>query len=626
MTEIHRSPPKELAWTLVPDKSKRKKLREQFLHSERKKPVSRRLFHALIKKHGFRAYPPYIDDIYDQYVKDEALLEAFNNWFFKGLKATKYFQDCLSYVQDNNENNIFLIWGIKRGGKSRVARHIALVGNRIASKHARYHHDPGDPDISNVYFMGKPFVAAPPGFDAALLPVADDYCTINFSQSQKVVPRMNAGNWLIQDEMPDSRGEGSRNILKDIKNLLKIASGKRRLNFVFLNPTIVEMDNVMLYIRIVAADKVRKRTLAILSAYTSSKPAILKTRGIIIFDVDEPIELWERYETASDNVKRSFQEKSGSSLVEANLNLVQDIVNSVTNMTDEQRDIIGETIKIKEAFNAWLDIDPDLMEAANSPRRTSIAALAYNKYKNLLDEEKESKKGTASTGTAIKHDHEVDAKGRFIWDQYECLKKQFVDTNIVSERDLDIYWYGEHEGKRADAIKRILNLKMGRPRITQIKAEVYEKIGHEGNANKLKGAEYELYLEPILKERYPGWKVYHGGKEGELDFLISHSDNKAICVSAKVSDKLDRRIYYTPDECGPEIKMARQLAEEGKTASCLLNVYDVPTLTMHEQAIPFNENELPKNFIFDLPLLESLDDEEPAEPEDPGSEDPVEQE
>jgi len=622
--KIKKKEPK--AWTLVPDKSRRKRMSEQFLQSgERKKPVSRRLFFKLIKKRGFDAYPVYLDDIYDQYRKDDDLIEHFNSWFFKGHTATQYFNDCLKYIQNNKENNIFFIYGIIRGGKSRVARHVTLVGNRVAGVSARYHADPLNIDASRIYLSGKHFVTAPDNFDINMtpIPIADDYCTINFSQTKKAVLRMHAGDWLIQDELPDSRGEGSRNILKDIKNLLKIASGKRKLNFVFLNPTIVNMDNVKLYINIVATDKAKKRTLAILSAYTSTKPAVLKNRGVIVFNVDEPDKLTSDYESASDNVKKTFQDSAGSSLVEANLQLISDIVDSVWNMTPEQKEIVGDVIKIKEAFNAWLDLDPELAEAANSPRRQSIMALAYNKYKNLLSEQEGKGKSSTTTSAKVVYDHKVDDKGRFIWDQYDCLKKLFVDTKIVTERDLDIYWYFNHEGMKADPIKKRMNLKIQRSRISQIQGDVYELIGHEGEANKRKGAAYEVYLDSKLKAQYPGWKVFHDGDEGKPDFHISHADNKDIVVSAKVSDKLDRRIYYTPDDCGPEIDLARRLEEDGKNVDCKLNVYDIPTLTMHEQSIEFHKDKLPKNYIFDLPPLDESEAEEGEEPEDPETEDPA---
>ena len=67
----------------------------------------------------------------------------------------------------------------------------------------------------------------------------DVYVTYNFTQSEYVLKStsIKKGDIVFQDEMPDDRGKASRNIKKDIENVLKIASGKHQINFCFIKST-----------------------------------------------------------------------------------------------------------------------------------------------------------------------------------------------------------------------------------------------------------------------------------------------------------------------------------------------------------------------------------------------------
>ena len=261
------------------------KHRELFALHNSDKAVEEKEFIKIIKKKDFDAPPYYLKTIYAQYAKDPRLTRLFNDWFEDGKTSNKDLDDALLFANKPayKDNLIIFLHSPKRLGKSTLARAIARRGNVVTGCNARWHMDPANLDDGREQIL-----------DEKLKGITDDYEAYNNSDIKKIVPRMRETNWLIKDEDPEERAEGSNRIKKDTSNLFKVVSGKRRLNIIVLNQFYEFINGVQLIIQVVATDRVNWRTLAIVK--TQDERGNLETQGLIVYDVSkEPAWLREWY-------------------------------------------------------------------------------------------------------------------------------------------------------------------------------------------------------------------------------------------------------------------------------------------------------------------------------------------
>lgn len=548
------------------------------------KGMSEKEFNKVLKDNDFYDDndPYYIESLYKEYCKDEEFIKAFNNWTYRGETGEEKFYRAFKHANRPNSkrNLIIFCYGPKRSGKSKVIRACVEHGNEITGYNARWHMDPDAPDLfkNHVFEVFKDQQRA----------FLDDYEAYTYPEAKMMIPRMARQNWLIVDEMPDQRDEGSERIKKDIDTFLKVSSGKEGINVALLNQYYVFIKNVQIVIQILFIDTKHFRTMCRIQTQTKvGDKVILSTSSIIIVDVskeDPEIEAW--YESINDRKKKGVQEDGGTSMQDVDIQKVKIITDEYHEITQDVKDIIGDPAGSVGALNAWVKSEKSLKQIAGDPCRTSLVALAYNK----IDEDRG--KASGDTGSQPKRGEVIhlDPGDIFTFDVTRALREyeKSTDTKVKDKKEkADMYRLFYRVDLSERDTQMISDLKIKEPKFAatnEMTQQLVARLISTKNNKDISQQTVAKYLPQVYTWLFEGhgvgdqWEEWvddwynthkkdpaeictHDGRTGYFDERIERED-EVIVIAAKCMTADAREKSYSPTDLDPEIKESNKWHSE----------------------------------------------------------------
>jgi len=538
-------------------------------------------FSAALEKRGFTGFPYYIETVYNDYINDLGFRKAMNAWIHHGTTGDAKFNKAFVYARDTNENLIIFIYGPKRVGKSKVARSLAERGNFMVKHNSQWHMDPDAPDESMNHVLDG--LTDADGF-------LDNYETYSYPEAKKVIPRLTRQNWLIVDEMPDERDEGSVRIKKDINTFLKVASGKHGLNITLLNQYYVFVKNVQIVIQIIATDKVNFKTLVRIQIQEKD---LLTTSDILVIDVSkEPKELNDLYEAVNDRKKKACQDKGGTSMQGIDINDVKRVTDEYHKIPADVLEIIGDPKGTQKALDVWVTTCDALSDVAGNPRRPSIVTLAFNR----LNEKKKKKDDDSELDDIEISDPPAEpcGNGGHLAPVSDLVEPVAPGMPFHFDIDAAIERYKHLEGgnREREALiflalqkfsddyvgKEYPNMQTGKPLTPNGLIDVEERV--TGMLSLWIGHAYEPHFEKEKRaELGSGWDFKHSNTagQGQADVIANHASGNVIIYSLKVRYAAKSKTQKLKiDKFQAELDIWSQIVNErpGKTIRLIFVYYD----------------------------------------------------
>lgn len=295
--------------------------------------LSKEDFKKRFKKLGWFINPFYASQVWDEYEQkqNEKYRQVLNRYLLSHGKnyLRNYVEDSFGTVFEHAQNVTIHIYGKKGMGKSFIARGFAHKMCKILEKNPNYHLDVRNLDDHQSYILND-----------NCKDYHNIYQTYNFSQTRMIFKTLLEHEVLIQDEMPEDRGRGSKNVMKDIKNSLKIVTRAKLCNMIFLNTSMVKMADIDLFVEALAINEKKGLNLCVLAVLSKDKKRIVY-EGIAILKLKEPESLTKWYQKTSRRMKTEVQEQGGGSSAEW-ITEKEDIEFLLTYVTQQGKKFLSE--------------------------------------------------------------------------------------------------------------------------------------------------------------------------------------------------------------------------------------------------------------------------------------------
>lgn len=318
-------------------------------------------------KGGWYTKESYRLRLYHEYKINKEFRKALNDFKVYGKNKNEHITNLFKQVITNKENFILEIIGLRRCGKSRLARKLILLYCKMARCNVRFFMDCHDLNENRFFIIDPLFTKE-----------IKVYVTYSFDESEEILRTVFTDDDIIfQDEMPKSHGAGT-NIMRDkLDNILKIASGKKRINFLFLNPYMMELHEIDFYIKVLSVNKKQLKTIAMLSTKTDDNTGMIHD-GVVTFDVVEPKVLTDYYEPVSEAVKTKVRNLGGSHVIATNLE-------PFIKLLEEELEKSSEDIKTKTQLRIFAE---RFEKIASFHKVGDVIETVYKKIKELKGQRK----------------------------------------------------------------------------------------------------------------------------------------------------------------------------------------------------------------------------------------------
>jgi len=508
---------------------------------------------------------PLRDRLYKDYRRDKGLRRILNKFFL--VKAEKladnlFNDDFMNFFEDlviDPQPFIVQLNGWIRLGKSRLARKLILIYARQLKKNFRIHCD--FTDLNNLYEM-------------ILFPEKDKkedffdvYVTYNLQESNSIISDyVKPGDVVYQDEMPKMSGDGSKTIKGMLENILNVCAGKKRINFIFVHPGIIEMDMIHYYIRVIGVMKPVKKTLALVS--TGEK----EHQGLIILDVDEPDSYTIYYEIISEKRKDDLRVKGG--LEEATISKETKIklANQLIDIAIKEGFLKYSKIKLSD-FKMLSSENPLILSGIPGPLKLPIINRAYKEFDLIKENNLKKKKQTVINQIQIDFDKEFGFDERKLLIGYKHAQQKYP------QRYAGIYLaYQKLSYSQMKSQSYIARL-FGFSEQSIISKICSKSKGYvTGYLNDLEGKIYEKWLTTQLKKKHgsnPDYmNIENEGLEGQgkADIII-HFKEKIEIISVKITKTDKSKKVYELKDYKIEIEESERLKKQfpGKRISMKLH-------------------------------------------------------
>jgi hypothetical protein len=326
-----------------------------------------------MRKCGYKAAPLHLRTMYNKACGNLLFLKAWLDWLENGTNQNKTLFEAFVHAHDPKyaDNLLMMILSPKRQGKSFLARAIARYDAGLTGANVDCFMDPEN--LNECYHhvidqrRGMFFVSLYESYGYQFMP--------------EIAPKMRARDWFILDELPELQGEGTGNLLKQVKNFFKETIGRNQLNVCILNQYYVYVAGVQFVIEVIATNRTTYHTLAVV--WAQSGPGLLQYVALIDFDAGgEPAELTKWYEEVNGRVKDDVGENAGKQGLDPDMDDVSKVVMAIKNMSPEEKAALGDTFTTEGALSAFMELRKDLK---NIPRRGAIAKLALNRMRQEPD-------------------------------------------------------------------------------------------------------------------------------------------------------------------------------------------------------------------------------------------------
>ena len=366
---------------------------------------------------------PYLRQLYDLYTENLGFRKACNDFlyfhnvkndeFLTFLHQNLFFDDGTRKPDEIRMNAIIEINGHIRTGKSRLALVVALLICMVAGLNPRIHIDPNDQENVREFIIFPQFTS----WEFVIFPkftgFLDIFFTYGLDQARHVLATMPPGSICLNDETLQLHEEGSQKEVDNLVNAINVASGRRCLNFIFLCPDYVDLPQVDYFLKILAVNYPKRRTLAMLSVH-QEKSKVMSHLGVVKFNVTLLQDLLAYYDEFSERIKARTQELAGSAKVKkGDVKACSQILIDAFNDIEDEEDIdwYGSSVP------AFLDFaDCDASEGW-SDKLLKIAARRACYYLGIGPNSREDaparKHASASTSPALVQGKHRD-RGAFI--------------------------------------------------------------------------------------------------------------------------------------------------------------------------------------------------------------------
>jgi hypothetical protein len=479
-------------------------------------------------KNHFYIKTSYRDHLYQVYMKNEPFRIAINSFLKKGILVTDRIMAVMRDAIKQKEAMTFEVNGFTGSGKSAFIRnHIIPVYGLLVKRNYTVHCDISNMEDNYKVVLNKDFKDEP--FHV--------YVTYSNSETNEIISeKFKTNDIIFQDEMPQQHGKGSSVSVDNLENILRVAARKKGINIIFISPEFIEMKNVDYYLTILAINKIRRITVAMIS--TKSNEHI----GCGIFRINIDPGLDEYYERVSAKRKTEIQEAAGYSNVkltpEKKEKLVSDLMNKV--LAQSKLEAVS---KIQKSYIKSIAVTTDL---AKEIFMEEIISAVFAKAKNLVIRKDEvkvvdnqtPKPSVTDMAFAVDADdedllNEGDAmveEGKFVIDIKQILeqgvKKYQENTNQgISPEHAEVFLESTNPDNRVEDIA--LKHKCVASNITIIKRRVGEWIA------KIAGRRYEEYIEDYYKNKPEVDKVIRKTAAGNPDLVVWYKNGNIDVFSLK---------------------------------------------------------------------------------------------
>ncbi|MHA1792622.1 MAG: hypothetical protein ACTSVI_08260, partial [Promethearchaeota archaeon] len=253
------------------------------------KIISKREFFRRFDARGWECQTPYLLEIYEQYIEDKKFRKELNKYLIYNETVSWLFKRSIEELPASPWNMKIGITAETGMGKSRLARKFNQLIIKAYGKAPNY-------IIGNESFAQEPENRG------------DIFVCYDYAEAIEIAKRDDIpGSVIFLDETPEQMGQGSVNIKKQIKNLLRVSARANGIHFIYINPEDIKLKTNW-HVQILGINRKAQLTLAMLYIYMK-KSNSLKPQGVVIFDVTESPELTEFYEKTSLKVKREMLER-----------------------------------------------------------------------------------------------------------------------------------------------------------------------------------------------------------------------------------------------------------------------------------------------------------------------------
>jgi len=560
------------------------------------------------EKKGWYTKESYKLKLHHRYRKNKDFRRAINNFKIYNKNKNKRIKKIFNQVIDNKENFIFEIIGLRRCGKSRLARKLILLYCHMNKANVMFHMDCFNLDENMLFVL-----------DPSYEKVIKVYVTYAFDETEHILRTVfKEDDIIFQDEMPKSHGKGSKIMRDKLDNVLKIASGKKRINFMFLNPYLIELHEIDFYIQVLSINKRKKLTIAMLSTRTEDNKQTIYD-GVITFIVEEPPELTVYYEEVSNEIKNRFKERGGSHTVQIkNKPFVDMLVKAVENSGEEMtsKDKLRRFARDIDEVRDWIGFEEVVSEVYDV-----IKKQRKNKKKFKYDRDEENMEGSEKgEGKTEENDKNEDVKERnnpgdfkkytiepegSHFKEFEISLDEMLEgydkrkTEIDNIRNINIYkkYMANRElGMTQEDLMEEFNLTQ--PAISviirEVKGFVADRLGHE----------YEVYLKARYKAIFGDMieKIECEGIKGanKPDMVLYLKDGRIYVISIKCYTTKKRVVSVPLKHVNIEIETTRKLFNaymgKKKKIKCILHLYNTTTKLTVEKEINVDPEHVKKYY------------------------------
>lgn len=529
-------------------------------------------------KNHFYIKTSYRDHLYQVYMKNEPFRIAINSFLKKNILVTDRIMAVMRDAINQKEAITFEVNGFTGSGKSAFIRnHIIPVYGLLIKRNYIVHCDITDLDNSYTVTLNKDFTNPP--FHV--------YVTYSNSETNEIISdHFKKYDLIFQDEMPEQHGKGSQISISNLENILRVAARKLGINIIFISPELIEMKNVDYYLTILAINKIRRLTVAMIS--TKSNEHI----GCGIFRINIDPGLDEYYERVSAKRKTEIQEAAGYSNVKLSPEKKEKLVSTLMDKVLAQAKAEAVT-KIQKSYIKSIAVTTDL---AKEIFMDEIISAVFAKAKNLVVRKDEvkvvdnqtPKPSVTDMALAVEADEDEElsgdgdqmvGEGRFIIDIKQILesgikKYQENASQGVSPEHAQVFLDSIDPNNRVEDLA--LKYKCVASNITVIKRRVGEWIA------KVAGRRYEEYMEDYYKNKPEVDKVIRKTAAGNPDLVVWYKNGNIDVFSLKcysVDPRTRTSTSIPKSKIETEIIESKRLKQQfpDKQIKCTLVFYNALT-------------------------------------------------
>lgn len=531
-------------------------------------------------KNHFYIKTSYRDHLYQVYMKNEPFRVAINSFLKKGILVTDRIMAVMRDAIKQKEAMTFEVNGFTGSGKSAFIRnHIIPVYGLLVKRNYIVHCDITEMDNNYTVVLNKDFKDDP--FHV--------YVTYSNSETNEIISeKFKTNDIIFQDEMPQQHGKGSSVSVDNLENILRVAARKKGINIIFISPEFIEMKNVDYYLTILAINKIRRITVAMIS--TKSNEHI----GCGIFRINIDPGLDEYYERVSAKRKTEIQEAAGYSNVKLSPEKKEKLVSQLMDKVLAQAKA-ESVFKIQKSYIKSIAVTTDL---AKEIFMDEIISAVFAKAKSLIVRKDEvkvvdnqtPKPSVKDMAMAVEADDDdfddlydggdqMIEEGKFVIDIKQILehgvKKYQENTNQgISPEHAEVFLESIDPNNRVEDIA--LKHKCVASNITVIKRRVGEWIA------KIAGRRYEEYIEDYYKQKPDVDKAIRKTAAGNPDLVVWYKNGNIDVFSLKcysVDSRTRTSISIPKSKIETEIIESKRLKQQfpEKQIRCVLVFYNAIT-------------------------------------------------